>query len=261
MYSDKPNGYYPDFLIDNSLDIPNEVSEVLHDIWVQKYEELYEVDSKQGRSLLEAISKALETLQDRNPTLEHLRCVWCGYILGLAVKPTVESYSSGDCRALVVLKATQEYLRSYFQNSNFYDWKYDASLLNLQDFHSQDCDTGLLCSDGGEFQEDRINLLKELHFSRLMKGRSEGPQALDEALDVFLNILDLISVQSYSRNCDALTEILYDCLEGYAIIPGSEGRRDIFNWWLTDVIPSARSFCTPQRIYSLKLEWPPPNLA
>ncbi|WP_144054094.1 hypothetical protein [Baaleninema simplex] len=183
---------------------------------MQKYEELYEVDYKRKLSLSEAISKALETLRDGNPTVEHLRYTWCGYILGLAVKPTVESYSSGDCRPSVVLKVAQEYLRYCFQNFKFSDWKYDASLLDLKDCQLQDCDTSFLDCEGFGFQENQIDTLKSLHFSRVLKGRSEGAQALDEALDVFLNILDLIGVQNPGRNCDALLEILYDCLEGYA---------------------------------------------
>jgi hypothetical protein len=30
-----------------------------------------------------------------------------------------------------------------------------------------------------------------------------------------------------------------DCLQGYAIVPGSEGRRSVFNWWLHVVVPAA----------------------
>jgi hypothetical protein len=72
------------------------------------------------------------------------------------------------------------------------------------------------------------------------------PQALSEAFDVFRNLL-LVLDAAQARS--ALMEILDDCLEGYAIFPGSEGRRALFDWWLTEVVPASWCLRLPTRIY------------
>jgi hypothetical protein len=41
-------------------------------------------------------------------------------------------------------------------------------------------------------------------------------------------------------------------LEGYAIFPGSQHRRDLFNWWLLDVVPGIWCLKCPKKIYTIK---------
>jgi hypothetical protein len=72
--------------------------------------------------------------------------------------------------------------------------------------------------------------------NQLFPQKSVGNQAIDEALDVFKNLLQVLNPTQAKK---AILEILDDCLEGYAIIPGSMGRRDLFNWWLLEVVPSS----------------------
>jgi hypothetical protein len=72
--------------------------------------------------------------------------------------------------------------------------------------------------------------------NQLFPQKSVGTQAIDEALDVFKNLLRVLNPTQAKK---AILEILDDCLEGYAIIPGSMGRRDLFNWWLLEVVPSS----------------------
>jgi hypothetical protein len=50
---------------------------------------------------------------------------------------------------------------------------------------------------------------------------------------------------------ETLLEILDDCLEGYAIFPGSQGRRDLFNWWLLEVVPATWCLQFPESIYRI----------
>ena len=57
---------------------------------------------------------------------------------------------------------------------------------------------------------------------------------------------------NWLKDKEALLEILDDCLEGYAIFPGSQGRRDLFNWWLLEVIPAAWCLRFPESIYTIK---------
>jgi hypothetical protein len=72
--------------------------------------------------------------------------------------------------------------------------------------------------------------------NQLFPQKSVGTQAIDEALDVFKNLLQVLNPTQAKK---AILEILDDCLEGYAIIPGSMERRDLFNWWLLEVVPSS----------------------
>ena len=82
----------------------------------------------------------------------------------------------------------------------------------------------------------------------LFPHKCEGSQALDEALDVFLNLLEMMDTQVIEA---ALIEILDDCFDGYAIFPGSQHRRELFNWWLTDVIPATWNLMFPTQIYTI----------
>lgn len=81
-----------------------------------------------------------------------------------------------------------------------------------------------------------------------------GVQGLNEALDVFRNLIRALD-PDLAR--EALLEILEDCLTGHAIFPGSAGRRDLFNWWLVEVVPAAWEERTPDRIYTRRWPWPP----
>jgi hypothetical protein len=85
-----------------------------------------------------------------------------------------------------------------------------------------------------------------------------GSQALNEARDVFANLVRALVPEAV---LPALHAILDDCLEGYAVFPGSEGRRDLFNWVLLEVIPAAWSLHLPEASYTFRWPWPPPNQA
>jgi hypothetical protein len=65
---------------------------------------------------------------------------------------------------------------------------------------------------------------------------SIGDTTTDEALDVFRS-LSLMREPAEARQ--ALRWILDNTLDGSAIFPGSQGKRDLFRWWLLDVLPAA----------------------
>jgi hypothetical protein len=74
----------------------------------------------------------------------------------------------------------------------------------------------------------------------------EGFQALYEALDVYDNAIKTLDED---RSLEALIDILDDCLGGYAIFPSSYGRRDLFKWWLLDVVPASWCLLPPNSVY------------
>lgn len=79
-----------------------------------------------------------------------------------------------------------------------------------------------------------------------IKGRS---QELDESLLVFQALLRALKPE---QALESALEVLDCCFEGYAILPGL-GKRDLFNWWLLRVVPSAFECRVPSLIYTKDL--------
>lgn len=93
--------------------------------------------------------------------------------------------------------------------------------------------------------------IPEIH--NLFPEVSVGSQAIDEAIDVFRNLQRMTDLEQAR---EALLEILDNCFEGYAIFPGSAGKRDLFNWWLVEVVPAAWCLQLPNTIYTMKWSLP-----
>lgn len=73
-----------------------------------------------------------------------------------------------------------------------------------------------------------------------------GPQGADEAYQIFYNSLKLLdSKQAY----DMILDILVDAVTGEPIIASSSKKRQLFNWLLVDVIPSAYYLRLPSAFY------------
>ena len=97
------------------------------------------------------------------------------------------------------------------------------------------------------FKNQKVPTEEEIN--QLFPQKSVGSQAIDEALDVLKNLLQVLN---FDNAKEALLEILDDCLEGYAIFPGSQGRRDLFNWWLLEVVPATWHLKFPKSLYTIK---------
>jgi hypothetical protein len=101
--------------------------------------------------------------------------------------------------------------------------------------------------------KDYQDLFKEL-------GHVEYPQALDEALLVYRDLLKMIIPSVEYRS--VVLEILDTCFRGYAIFPPPpDGTRDLFNWFLVEVVPAAYCCQLPQKIYTKDWQWPPEKIA
>ena len=77
-------------------------------------------------------------------------------------------------------------------------------------------------------------------------------QALHESLDTFPASPRARRRAGPRRVEDALDDVL----EGCAVFPGSPGRRDLFDWSLTQVVPAAYQQRLPDAIYTMKWPWP-----
>jgi hypothetical protein len=71
-------------------------------------------------------------------------------------------------------------------------------------------------------------------------------QAADEAYNIFYALLKTLNKESAYEE---LINILYDAITGDAISPFAAAKRDLFNWWIVDVVPRAYCMMLPSNLY------------
>lgn len=71
-------------------------------------------------------------------------------------------------------------------------------------------------------------------------------QAADEAYNIFYSLLKSLNKEDAY---EAVIDILYDAITGDAISPFTTAKRDLFNWWLIDVVPRAYCLQLPSSLY------------
>jgi hypothetical protein len=71
-------------------------------------------------------------------------------------------------------------------------------------------------------------------------------QAADEAYNIFYGLLKALNKESAPT---ALIDILYDAITGDAISPFTAAKRDLFNWWIIEVVPKAYHLKLPSNLY------------
>lgn len=79
-------------------------------------------------------------------------------------------------------------------------------------------------------------------------------QATDEAYNIFYGLMQTLNIKTAYN---AILDIMYDAITGDAIYGCTEARRDMFNWWLIEVIPAAYGLQLPSTLYSGKWDFPP----
>jgi hypothetical protein len=204
--------------------MPDSLKSALIKASQQHYEELYEPETYGVASLQDALDEILKLFQGTNQTLSHLRYVWMALILASVVEPTVKYYQPNSSIAEETINRLALWLLENI-----------GEMLNSK-------------------QADRVNREKEatttVDLSCLFTDNKEiaSFQVLSEALDVYSNAIKALD---YNQSLEALLEILDDCLEGYAIFPGSYGRRELFDWWLLEVVPASWHLFAPTYIYSV----------
>jgi hypothetical protein len=193
--------------------------------WENRYEELYEPN---GTLLLEdALNQVLNSFQGGNHLLSQLRCVWMALTLAVVVEPTVKYYQPDSSIPEEAIKRLKEWFLK--------------TLIQILDPNKQ--------LNGGF---ENIESITSVDFNSLLSIQNvqnvSSFQVLSEALNVYINAVKTLEPD---HSLEALLNILDDCLEGYAIFPGSYGRRELFNWWLLDVVPSCWYLIPPDPAYLL----------
>lgn len=186
----------------------------------QHYEELYEPEADSNVVLEDTVIEILSLFQNESQGWSQLRSVWMALIFAVVVEPTI----------------------SYYQPHNLTPQKIIDRLVNwlLKDLAKN---LDVKQESNPAFQnEETISINAEKLFT-------EKPissfQVLSEALDVYAAALKTLEP---NHSLESLLDILDDCLEGYAIFPGSAGRRELFDWWLLDVVPSSWYFIPPDSV-------------
>lgn len=214
------------FTIDLFEEIPN-YKLIASEVWQHHYAELYEPEATGEIELQEDLERILDLLESENPAITHLRYVWMALILALTVKPTMNYYFPDYPIAEKIIAQIEMWLVEAIERVLI-------------------CENPSLESISIKTQENR--LVPDPIIGSFPE-KIASFQIPYEALDVYQNAIKTLD---RDKSSEALLEILDDCLEGYAIFPGSQGRRELFNWWLLDVVLASLHLCLPNAIYEVE---------
>ena len=200
-----------------SAEIPDSLRLVIERIQSYSYAELYEEKNIKGISLEDSLITVFDAIEKEKNSLDISYCYFfMAIVMGIAVQPTIKTYLPGETarfnRETITGNIFQYLFRDWIYSQHNYQPNLNVSFQNYQ------------------------NTLGQY-------------QALDEAVDVFENMLQVLES---IKTREAILNILDDCFQGYAIFPGSQGRRELFDWWLLDVVPSVFCGRLPKSIHTLK---------
>jgi hypothetical protein len=201
-------------LLDN---IPDYLRVKLAEVAQKSYAEIYEPITDNATSLQDALEEILALFSNDNQILGHVRFVWMALILAVVVKPTIEHYQPNNSLADETILRMSRWLLKTIEAAT----SPKMLLIELSNFEQPDVFSS--------FSEKLASF-----------------QILNEAFNVYVNAIKALNKD---RSLEALIDILDDCLEGYAIFPGSEGKRDLLNWLLLDVVPATWNLLPPSYIY------------
>lgn len=204
--------------------MPTSLQKAMVTAWNQHYEELYESESDGTVLLEDTLGKILDSFQSSNQTLSQVRYVWMALTLAVVVEPTIKYYQpDSQVPENTINQLTKWLLKTL------------AEMFDQKEHFNRDFEN-LVSNTSGNIN----HLFDDKNISSF--------QVLSEALEVYVSAVKTLEP---NHSLQALLDILDDCLEGYAIFPGSYGRRELFNWWLLDVVPSCWYLLPPAAVYSL----------
>ena len=193
-----------------SAEIPDSLRLVIQRIQGYSYAELYEEKDIQGISLEKSLNIVFDEIEKEKNSLDISYCYFfMAIVMGIAVQPTITTYLP---RETITGNIFQYLFQNWIYPQDNYQSNFNVAFRDYQNYLGQ-------------------------------------YQALDEAVDVFENMLQVLES---IKTREAILNILDDCFQGYAIFPGSQGRRELFDWWLLDVVPSVFCGRLPKNIHTLK---------
>ncbi len=204
--------------------MPTSLQKAIVSVSHHRYEELYQSEPDGSVLLEDALGEILDSFQGSNRLLSQLRYVWMALTLAVVVEPTVKYYQPDSPIPEAAIKRLTHWLLKTLTEIFNPNRQLSSGIQNIENVILEDFNSFLSAQNVSSFQ------------------------VLSEALDVYRNAIETLEPD---RSLQALLNILDDCLEGYAIFPGSYGRRELFDWWLLDVVPSCWYLLPPVSVYSL----------
>ncbi|MEC4887353.1 MAG: hypothetical protein SAL70_39500 [Scytonema sp. PMC 1070.18] len=121
-----------------------------------------------------------------------------------------------------------------------------AAQATLKHYFPDDSRPGIVVAKVNNWIETGVEVadnFADTLFPNIYEG--EMYQAADEAYNIFYGLLKTLNKESAYEE---IIDILYDAITGDAISPFAAAKRDLFNWWLIDVVPSA--YCLKLPLYN-----------
>ncbi len=193
------NPFYPKLKIQQLFYLPIPLVHAMHKAFNRRYADFYLDNGMDDAE--EAINQVLQAFSQPFDLKAHQRLACMGTIMALATRSTFEYYKINDNRVDIVLNKAIKWL-----DTN------DPALRQAQG------------ADG---------LAEQIFFDRETVRENES---LNDAYYLYFHLLNSLASDSA---CDSTTEILYVSLLGDAISAQPEERRNLFNWWLSEVVPLA----------------------
>lgn len=199
------------FHLSDWFQTPDSLIEVMRQVFNRRYADFY-LD-RGSHDAEEAIREVLLAFGKPSHILSHRRLVAMGYVMALAARSTFAYHKVHDGRIDMVLNHVKCWLKASTAEGG-----------NGVNMAPQPANVVF-------FDADTVR----------------GNDSIDDAYYLYFHLLNALQKESAYESS---LEILYVSLLGDAISALPERRREVFNWWLTDVIPYAYHLQLPQAYYS-----------
>lgn len=195
--------------------------------WEKQYEDLYEPEADGTVFLEDVLQEILDLFDNESRAFGHIRYVWMSLIFAVLIEPKIKYYQPEND----LPRKTIDRLKSYIVGEVMKNFG-----LNLSRFDDSNDDSNT---------DKNMELIHHIFTSK----KISSLQILSDALCVYISANQMIDSSHLMK--PALMDILDDCLEGYAIFPGSDGRRKLFDWWLLDIVPSSWYLLPPMSVWGI----------
>lgn len=203
--------------------MPVSAQSTIFSAWEKQYEDLYEPEADGTVFLEDVLQEILDLFDNESRVLSSIRYVWMSLIFAVLIEPKIKYYQPENDLPRKTIDRLKSYIVSEVMGN------LGLNLIQLDDSNL----------------DKNMELIHYIYTSK----RISSLQILSDALCVYISANQMIDSSHLMK--PALMDVLDDCLEGYAIFPGSDGRRKLFDWWLLDIVPSSWYLLPPMSVWGI----------
>lgn len=207
--------------------MPVSAQSTIFSAWEKQYEDLYEPEADETVFLEDVLQEILDLFDNESRGFGHIRYVWMSLIFAVLIEPKIKYYQPENDLPRKTINRLKSYIISEVMKN------FGLNLSQLDD------------SNDNSHPDKKMELMNHIFTSK----KISSLQILSDALCVYISANQMIDSSHLMK--PALIDILDDCLEGYAIFPGSDGRRKLFDWWLLDIVPSSWYLLPPMSVWGI----------